>query len=179
MYIAFRRFTYSTITPFSITKYFLYTSGSVLAISSSSFNLIIMFITESCSIVNKFIGTSTISTYLPSSVFLAGVRSTALIDTVGDVASSLDNPGLCFWPSSQPCSLTLPSRFYSRNIIDSRASYLPVSVISPAVIGLNVLFMWCWSKYLDMDYCTFDLNCLSPIFRYNCVIALFITEAKQ
>ena len=77
---------------------------------------------------------------------MTDVISTALSDTVGNVASSLDDPSLCFWPLTQAFPLTLPSRFYFKNISDSRASSFSLSLRSPAASGKNVLFMWSWCK---------------------------------
>ena len=101
---------------------------------------------------------------------MTDVISTTSSDTVGDVASSLDDPGLCFWPLAQARPLTLPSRFYFMNIRYYRALFLSLSVRSPVVRGLRVLFMWSYINSLGMELSPFSLNCVMPLFRDTCVI---------
>ena len=84
--------------------------------------------------------------------------SNALSDIVSEVFSSLDDHGLYFRSSAQVRNLTLPLRLSFRNIIYSRDSSLSLSLISPAVSGLNVLFMWRWSNCLDTTFSPFSLN---------------------
>ena len=102
---------------------------------------------------------------------MTDVMSTASINTVGDVASSLDDLGLCFRTSAQACPLILPLRFYFRNISNSRASYFSLSVRSPALRGIKVLFMWSCSNSLETAFYPFSFNWFGPLFRDTCVIA--------
>ena len=53
---------------------------------------------------------------------MIAVMSTNSSDNVGDAASSLDDPGLCFWSLGKARPFTLPSRFSFRIIKDSRSS---------------------------------------------------------
>ena len=81
--------------------------------------------------------------------------STASSNTVGDVASSLDDPGICFLPSTQACPLTLPSRLSFRNMSNSRASYFSLSLISPTLRSIKVLFVWICSNSLETAFSPF------------------------
>ena len=178
-YSAFGSCTYSTIFSFPITAYFIYTSGTVLTIRSTSFYLSVMFVTSSWYSVRKYPGISTIYTSLSLYESMTNVISIALRDTVGDIAYSLDDPSLYFLPSAQARHLTLPSRLSFSNISDSRASYFTLSVRFPAVSGLKVLFMWICSNSLDTAFFSLSLNYFSPLSRDTFVIEWCITEAER
>ena len=88
---------------------------------------------------------------------MTGVIRTASSDTVGEVVSSLDEPGRCLLLSAQDVPLMLRSRFPFRNISDFNASSSSLSLISPVVSVLNVFFRWIWSSFLETDSSPFYL----------------------
>ena len=57
---------------------------------------------------------------------MVDVMSSDSINTVGDIVSSLDDPGLCFRSSAQAHPLKPPSRFSFMNISNSRSSSLSI-----------------------------------------------------
>ena len=94
---------------------------------------------------------------------MTDVMINASSDTVGDFGSYLGDPGLCFRPLAQACPLTLPSRLSFRNMSNSRASYFSLSVISPNLRSIKVLFVWICSNSLETAFSPFSLNLFRPI----------------
>ena len=74
----------------------------------------------------------------------------------------MDDSGYCFLLSAHASPLMLLYSFSSRNMSNSSAASFSLSLRSPAVSGLNVLFMFSWSSSLETALSPFYLIFLGP-----------------
>jgi len=93
---------------------------------------------------------------ISSFVLIAHDRITALIDTVKEIASSFVKYILCAMPSSHPCVLIVPSRFFSEilNIWILFCSFCEIfslwRAVVPHVDVLVLIILW---NFLSCSLC--------------------------
>jgi hypothetical protein len=134
-------------------------------ISSASLPIRHMNNSSSMSAVRYAPGTSTIATSLFLNASIVAVIITDSRVTVGDVASDLVDPSLCFLPSAQALPLIDPYLFSFRNMSDSRAPFFCTGERYFTCTGEKVYFMCSWPSSFSTDFSPFSLNFCSPLFR--------------
>ena len=105
---------------------------------------------------------------LPSITSIMYDSMKALMDTVGELASSLPQQSHCLRPSAHPRPLMRPRCLFFKNIQRLRASFFCWLVTAVGLSGMSAPFLWIWRSSFMPDSAPASSCNSGPFFAPHC-----------